>query len=185
MSVLITANQVCSNRVVIVSGHFGTGKTEFSVNYVMEKAGVITGAIEIFTPNSPVVYDDNLVEHLSNLAMNDQLTGTPNRRKLSSCLEYRLLEFNTFSSSFCVIFLDLDNFGEFNNRHGHAGGDTAGLMLTNPNTLGLFDDHILEIADIVHQAGGLLYYDGANANAIVGVCRPGDMTETPEKNSVR
>lgn len=50
----------------------------------------------------------------------------------------------------------------------------AALMLTNPNTLGLFDVQIKEIADIVHEAGGLLYYDGANANAIMGIVRPGD-----------
>ena len=56
-----------------------------------------------------------------------------------------------------------------------AGTDTAGLMLTNPNTLGLFDENIKEIAAIIHEAGGLLYYDGANANAILGICRPGDM----------
>ncbi len=53
--------------------------------------------------------------------------------------------------------------------------DAAGLMLTNPNTLGLFEEDILEIADVVHEAGGLLYYDGANANAIMGYVRPGDM----------
>ncbi len=53
--------------------------------------------------------------------------------------------------------------------------EIAGLMLTNPNTLGLFDENILEIADIVHKAGGLLYYDGANTNAIMGIARPGDM----------
>lgn len=56
-----------------------------------------------------------------------------------------------------------------------VGDDTAALMLTNPNTLGLFEKEICEIADIVHQAGGLLYYDGANANAILGHSRPGDM----------
>ncbi|MCF8567130.1 aminomethyl-transferring glycine dehydrogenase subunit GcvPB [Alicyclobacillus tolerans] len=56
-----------------------------------------------------------------------------------------------------------------------VGDDTAALMLTNPSTLGLFEEHILEIADIVHEAGGLLYYDGANANAILGYARPGDM----------
>jgi len=56
-----------------------------------------------------------------------------------------------------------------------VGEDTAALMLTNPNTLGLFEREIQEIADIVHQAGGLLYYDGANANAILGIARPGDM----------
>jgi glycine cleavage system protein P-like pyridoxal-binding family len=52
---------------------------------------------------------------------------------------------------------------------------TAALMLTNPNTLGLFDENIKEIAEIVHDAGGLLYYDGANLNAIMGLSRPGDM----------
>ncbi len=53
--------------------------------------------------------------------------------------------------------------------------DVAGLMLTNPNTLGLFEEEIEEIARIVHGVGGLLYYDGANLNAILGRCRPGDM----------
>ncbi|QQY79377.1 glycine dehydrogenase (decarboxylating) beta subunit [Keratinibaculum paraultunense] len=53
--------------------------------------------------------------------------------------------------------------------------EIAGLMLTNPNTLGLFERHIKEIADLVHEAGGLVYYDGANANAILGKARPGDM----------
>ncbi|NLK68074.1 MAG: aminomethyl-transferring glycine dehydrogenase subunit GcvPB [Clostridiaceae bacterium] len=53
--------------------------------------------------------------------------------------------------------------------------EIAGLMLTNPNTLGLFDENIDKIADIVHEAGGLLYYDGANANAIMGISKPGDM----------
>ena len=56
-----------------------------------------------------------------------------------------------------------------------AGADTAGLMLTNPNTLGLFEKDILDITRIVHEAGGLVYYDGANLNAIMGVVRPGDM----------
>jgi glycine cleavage system P protein (glycine dehydrogenase) subunit 2 len=53
--------------------------------------------------------------------------------------------------------------------------EIAGFMLTNPNTLGLFDENILEITSIVHEAGGLMYYDGANANAILGISRPGDM----------
>ena len=54
-------------------------------------------------------------------------------------------------------------------------GDVAGLMLTNPNTLGLFERNIKEICQIVHAAGGLVYMDGANMNALVGVARPGDM----------
>ena len=56
-----------------------------------------------------------------------------------------------------------------------VGPDTAGLMLTNPNTVGIFDPNILEITKIVHDAGGLCYYDGANLNAVMGVVRPGDM----------
>lgn len=52
---------------------------------------------------------------------------------------------------------------------------TAGMMLTNPNTLGIFEKEIGEIAEILHEAGGLLYYDGANLNGIMGITRPGDM----------
>ncbi len=57
----------------------------------------------------------------------------------------------------------------------HVGPDTAALMLTNPNTLGLFEEEILEMAAIVHEAGGKLYYDGANLNAVMSKARPGDM----------
>ncbi|GIN96379.1 putative glycine dehydrogenase (decarboxylating) subunit 2 [Siminovitchia terrae] len=56
-----------------------------------------------------------------------------------------------------------------------VGSDTAALMLTNPNTLGLFEEQILEMAEIVHGAGGKLYYDGANLNAVMSKARPGDM----------
>src|SRR5699024_681629 len=56
-----------------------------------------------------------------------------------------------------------------------VGDDTAAFMLTNPNTLGLFETDIVEMAEIVHDAGGKLYYDGANLNAIMGYTRPGDM----------
>ena len=56
-----------------------------------------------------------------------------------------------------------------------VGDRTAGLMLTNPNTLGVFEKNILEVSKIIHDAGGLLYYDGANLNAILGKARPGDM----------
>ncbi|WP_167628526.1 aminomethyl-transferring glycine dehydrogenase subunit GcvPB [Listeria valentina] len=56
-----------------------------------------------------------------------------------------------------------------------VGEDTAALMLTNPNTLGLFEKDIVEIAEIIHEAGGKLYYDGANLNAVMSKARPGDM----------
>ena len=52
---------------------------------------------------------------------------------------------------------------------------TSALMLTNPNTLGLFEGEILDIAELVHSTGAMLYYDGANLNAFMGICRPGDM----------
>ena len=55
------------------------------------------------------------------------------------------------------------------------GPKTAGIMLTNPSTIGVFERRIVEIAKLVHEAGGLLYYDGANLNAILGKVRPGDM----------
>ncbi|MHC4886829.1 MAG: aminomethyl-transferring glycine dehydrogenase subunit GcvPB, partial [Planctomycetota bacterium] len=55
------------------------------------------------------------------------------------------------------------------------GDDLAGIMLTNPNTLGIFETQILEVQQLIHGSGGLLYYDGANLNAILGKCRPGDM----------
>ena len=56
-----------------------------------------------------------------------------------------------------------------------VGSATAGLMITNPSTLGLFEERILEIADLIHSVDGLLYYDGANLNGIMGYARPGDM----------
>jgi glycine dehydrogenase subunit 2 len=65
--------------------------------------------------------------------------------------------------------LDLDDL------RAKVNEETAGLMLTNPSTLGLFDEHIEEIAAIFHDAGALLYYDGANLNAVCGISRPGDM----------
>ena len=65
--------------------------------------------------------------------------------------------------------IDLDDL------RARADSETACLMLTNPNTLGLFDENITEIASIVHEAGGTLYYDGANLNAVMGRSRPGDM----------
>ncbi len=55
------------------------------------------------------------------------------------------------------------------------GDDVAGMMMTNPNTLGIFETQIPEIAKLVHECGGLMYYDGANLNPLLGVCRPGDM----------
>jgi glycine dehydrogenase subunit 2 len=76
-----------------------------------------------------------------------------------------------------LVKVDTDKRGniDLDDLRAKVDDETAGLMLTNPSTLGLFDEHIEEIARIFHEAGGLLYYDGANLNAVCGISRPGDM----------
>ena len=65
--------------------------------------------------------------------------------------------------------VDLDEF------RAHCDERTAGIMLTNPNTLGLFDEHVKDICDMIHECGGLVYGDGANMNALLGIVKPGDL----------
>ena len=80
-------------------------------------------------------------------------------------------------AGFETVTVKSDNRGlvDLDDLKAKVGADTAALMLTNPNTLGLFEADILEISKVVHEAGGKLYYDGANSNAILGIARPGDM----------
>ena len=80
-------------------------------------------------------------------------------------------------AGFTTVSIPSDNRGLVSSAtlRQHLDEDVAGIMLTNPNTLGLFEEDISELAAAVHEAGGLLYYDGANLNAILGVTRPGDM----------
>ncbi|TVS16016.1 MAG: glycine dehydrogenase subunit 2 [Gammaproteobacteria bacterium] len=73
------------------------------------------------------------------------------------------------------VAVDDDGDVDFESLQQALGPQTAGLMMTNPSTCGVFERRIKEIADAVHEAGGLLYYDGANLNAILGKVRPGDM----------
>ncbi len=68
--------------------------------------------------------------------------------------------------------VNVDDLEEILKEHGH---EVAAMMMTNPNTLGLFEPNIPDIAKMVHEAGGLMYYDGANLNPMLGACRPGDM----------
>lgn len=75
----------------------------------------------------------------------------------------------------CSIASTPDGMVDLDALRAVVGPDTAGLMLTNPNTIGKIDKNILEITKIIHDAGGLCYYDGANLNAVMGVARPGDM----------
>ena len=80
-------------------------------------------------------------------------------------------------AGFDVVVIKSDDKGliDLEDLKAHLSEKTAGLMLTNPNTVGLFDDNILEITKLVHEAGGLCYYDGANLNAVIGQVRPGDI----------
>lgn len=87
---------------------------------------------------------------------------------------------NPASAAMCglkIVEIATGEDGDIDLEHlrGKVGPHTAGIMLTNPSTIGLFMRQIKEIADIIHGAGGLLYYDGANLNAILGKVRPGDM----------
>lgn len=88
----------------------------------------IIGAVEIFARSSPTVFEDDLVDQLSTIAMHDELTQLPNRRYLESFLSYRLDEYKRFGYSFCVLFADVDDFSQVNNTYGHDAGD---LVLRN------------------------------------------------------
>lgn len=80
-------------------------------------------------------------------------------------------------AGFDVVTIPSDQRGnvDLEKVRAEVGPDTAGLMITNPNTLGLWDEHIHEVVALVHEAGGLVYNDGANFNAILGIARPGDL----------
>jgi len=81
-------------------------------------------------------------------------------------------------AGFSIIELQSNEYGEVPLDHlefAMQQGDVAGIMLTNPNTLGVFDRQIKDITRIVHKYGGLCYYDGANLNPMLGICRPRDM----------
>ncbi len=80
-------------------------------------------------------------------------------------------------AGFRVVRIPTDEGGEVDIEalHTALSDQTAGMMLTNPNTLGVFESRILEISRLVHEAGGIMYYDGANLNGILGIARPGDM----------
>lgn len=91
--------------------------------FPIRRDGEIVGAAEVFTRDSLTVYQDDLVERLSNIAMHDALTQLPNRRYLESFLSYKMDEFRRFGRPFAVLFADIDNFGDFNNTYGHDVGD--------------------------------------------------------------
>jgi len=109
---------------------------------------VIIGAVEIFTPNAPTVYEDDLIEKLSDMAMNDQLTGIANRCKTESYLSYRLNDLQRFGREFCVVFMDIDNFRQFNTTYGHIVGDLVLKSVTKSIS------HSIRAHDLFGRWGG-------------------------------
>jgi len=91
--------------------------------FPLKENGETIGAVEIFNAQAPIVAQNNLVEQLSAMAMHDELTALPNRRYLQSFLDYRLNEYTRFNVPFAVVFMDIDNFRDFNNTYGHEVGD--------------------------------------------------------------
>jgi glycine dehydrogenase subunit 2 len=103
--------------------------------------------------------------------------GEPRRKVLTPDTAHGTNPATVSMAGYDVVKLGTDADGgvDLDDLRAHADEDTACLMLTNPNTLGVFDRNIEEIARIVHDAGATLYYDGANLNAVMGRTRPGDM----------
>lgn len=93
--------------------------------FPVRKGEEIIGAVEVFTKDSPTVFEDDLIESLSNIAMHDELTKLPNRRYLLSFLSYRFEEYQRFGRDFAVLFADIDDFSQINNNYGHDMGDVV------------------------------------------------------------
>ena len=85
----------------------------------------IAGAVEMFSPISSRCYDDELIDHLTQAAMQDALTGLPNRRHTETFLEYKLQQYRRFGRKFVVLYGDIDDFSQVNNRYGHDAGDAV------------------------------------------------------------
>ena len=108
----------------------------------------IVGAVEVFTKDSPTVFQDDLIESLTNIAMHDKLTSLPNRRYLESFLSHRFEEYKNFGQSFAVLFADIDNFSRVNNTYGHDIGD---MVLKN---IAASLNHNTRHNDLVGRWGG-------------------------------
>ncbi|MCR4424783.1 MAG: aminomethyl-transferring glycine dehydrogenase subunit GcvPB [Firmicutes bacterium] len=134
-----------------------TGMDKFTLQPVAGAHGEITGLFIIRA------YHLSRGEHRTKILVPDSAHGTNPASAAGAGMQ--------------VVQVKSDSSGnvDIDDLRAKISGEVAALMLTNPNTLGLFDEHLKEINEIVHGAGALLYYDGANANAILGKSRPGDM----------
>ena len=116
--------------------------------YPIKENGGIIGAIDVFTPNSPNVYEEELIEKLANSATRDRLTGLPNRVNIESYAEYCFSEMKRFSKKFCFAFMDIDNFSNFNNTYGHELGDEV-LKTVSKSIM-----HMIRRSDMFGRWGG-------------------------------
>jgi glycine dehydrogenase subunit 2 len=134
-----------------------TGMAQATLQPAAGAAGELTGLLLMHA------YHDAHGEHRNKVIIPDSAHGTnPASVALSG---YEVVTVGTNERG----GVDLDHLREV------LDTSVAGMMLTNPNTLGLFEENIVEVAAAVHDVGGLMYYDGANLNAILGIVRPGDM----------
>jgi len=112
-------------------------------------------------------HENNGQGHRNLVLIPDNAHGT--NPASATLADYRSVEIKTDPRTGGI---EIEHLKEVLDEH---AANVAAIMMTNPNTLGLFDSKVLEIAKMVHEAGGQLYYDGANANAVLGITRPGDM----------
>jgi glycine dehydrogenase subunit 2 len=134
-----------------------TGMSAATLQPAAGAAGELTGLLLMRA------YHDSRRQHRTRVIIPDSAHGTNPASVTLSGYEVTTVGTNARGG------VDIDHLKEV------LDTDVAGIMLTNPNTLGLFEEDIVEVANAVHEVGGLLYYDGANLNAILGVVRPGDM----------
>ncbi len=135
-----------------------TGMDGFSLQPAAGAHGEMTGVMTI------KAYHNNRQDYQrTKMMVPDSAHGT--NPATANVVGYDVIEVNSNDRG----LVDLDDL------RAKMNDQVAGLMLTNPNTLGLFEEEIQEIAAIVHEGGGLLYYDGANLNGVIGIARPGDM----------
>jgi glycine dehydrogenase subunit 2 len=112
-------------------------------------------------------HENNGQAHRNLVLIPDNAHGT--NPASATLADYRSVEIKTDPRTGGI---EIEHLKEVLDEH---AANVAAIMMTNPNTLGLFDSKVVEIAQMVHEAGGQLYYDGANANAVLGITRPGDM----------
>ena len=136
------------------------GLSEFTLNPCAGAHGELTGLMVIRA------YHESRGDVRTKVLIPDSAHGT-NPASAAVCgLEVVEVKSNANGT---VDLEDLERLGQL------EGPNIAAMMMTNPNTLGIFEPRVLEITEMVHKAGGLMYYDGANLNALLGECRPGDM----------